>query len=140
MTYSRYDQWMGALDGKTVVGIDVSDDEEAMRFRCEDGSVVVWATEGDCCSQSWWADGFHLNELRGATVLNVTSLEMPDPKDDRTRQEVDEVYGLHVATNRGVAKLAFRNSSNGYYGGWAYVTEDGDRFKWREITDNDWQA
>lgn len=40
----------------------------------------------------------------------------------------------------GEATLAFRNSSNGYYGGWAGRGEDGDRWNWREIEENDWSA
>jgi hypothetical protein len=132
-------EWINALNGKTIEGIDVSDEERALRFRCADGSVVVWGTSGDCCSESWWADGFQLNALRGATVRGASAIEMPEPKDDRTRQEVDEAHGVKVQTDRGVADLVFRNSSNGYYGGWAHL--DGDEgYEWREITGNDWRA
>jgi hypothetical protein len=131
-----------SLEGKTVVGIDVSNGEDALRFRLADGSSIVWDTEGDCCSESWWADGFQLGSLRGATVRTVEQIDLPDydVEDGRTRQEEDVVYGYRIDTDRGSATLAFRNSSNGYYGGWASVAEDGDRFQWREITENDWRA
>lgn len=131
-----------SLLGRTVRALEVSEDgERALRFRCEDGDVV-WGTDGDCCSESWWADGFQLGALRGGTVVEVVSLDMPDPDDGRTRQEYDSVYGYEITTDQGVATLAFRNSSNGYYGGWAFVASDGgtDVFSWRAIEGSDWQA
>lgn len=140
--YAYTNEWMNALVGKAVVGIDVAEGEEALRFRCDDGTTIVWDTYGDCCSETWWADGFSLNELRGAVVLEVTDIEMPEVSnnDPRSRQEVDEVYGVEIVTERGAAKFAFRNSSNGYYGGSAGLGEDSEAWKWREITENDWQG
>lgn len=137
---SRYDEWTKALEGKTVVGVDVSQEERALRFRCADGSVVVWDTEGDCCSESWWADGFQLAALRGATVRAVEEIDMPEynVEDGRTRQEEDSVYGVRIDTDKGTATFAFRNSSNGYYGGLAMLGKD-EGFEWREITTDDWQ-
>lgn len=135
-------EWTDALVGKTVVGIDVSADEEALRFRCDDGSVVVWDTDGDCCSESWWADGFELNALRGGRVIGASEINLPgyDVEDGRGRQEEDEVYGVEIRTDQGVAKFAFRNSSNGYYGGWAGLGFDRAEMAWREIEGADWHA
>jgi hypothetical protein len=131
--------WLKALDGKTVVGIDVLDGESDLRFRCSDGSTVVWATEGDCCSESWWADAFELSALRGHTVRSAKEIKLPSPDDDRSRQEEDVAYGVEITTDRGVAKFAFRNSSNGYYGGWAGLGHDSEG-PWTELTGNDWRA
>jgi hypothetical protein len=131
------------LLGKRVVGLAVSEHERALRFTVEDGPDVYWDTEGDCCSQSWWADGFNLGQLIGGVVSGVEELETVNlgAGDDRSRDEFDEVYGYEITTDRGKAKLAFRNSSNGYYGGWA--SEDTSAppvSEWHEITTSDWQA
>lgn len=135
------DDYLKSLIGKTVVGIDVDDGEHDLRFRCADGEAVVWTTEGDCCSESWWADGFALGQLRGATVTDTETLDPPgyDVEDERSRQEYDQAYGVEITTDRGKAQLVFRNSSNGYYGGWAGLGSDGGQ-NWREITGSDWQA
>lgn len=143
MSTSSYShEFWDAVVGKEVVAVDVARAERALRFRCGDGTTVVWEAEADCCSETWWADGFSLNALRGAVVREAGSVELPDydVNDGRGRQEDDEVYGVRIATDKGEAKLAFRNSSNGYYGGWAALAEDGDRFEWREITGNEWSA
>lgn len=133
-------EFLDALTGKQIIGIDVSDNEESLRFRCAEGNVV-WETYGDCCSQSWWADGFQLNSLRGGAVRSVGTIEIPGPVDDsRSRQEYDSVYGIEIVTHQGKAQLVFRNSSNGYYGGWCGLGTDDDRHEWREITGNDWSA
>lgn len=140
---SRHDMFIPLLS-QTVVGVDVSEDEHALRFRCADGSTVVWDTEGDCCSESWWADGVQLDSLRGGKVVSIEELEMPSlpygVEDNRSRQESDQLYGYRVDTNKGSSQFIFRNSSNGYYGGWAMLGKDNEQFDWREISGNDWQA
>lgn len=142
--------YRSSLIDKTIQGIDIGPEEAALRFRIMGGDSVVWETEGDCCSESWWADGFSLNQLRGSTVKEVNTIEMPQlpadggggyvkGTDERTRQEYDEVYGIEVVTTKGAAKLVFRNSSNGYYGGWCGLGADSGG-PWREIEGNDWSA
>jgi hypothetical protein len=148
VSLTRADNLADSLVGKRVLAVDVNAREESLRFRIDDGTEVVWHTEGDCCSESWWADAYQLNELRGGTVVTVTRKDMPDDDDSRSRQEYDQVYGYEVVTEKGAATLAFRNSSNGYYGGWAYVGQrerygrpiEGPVDVWREITGNDWSA
>lgn len=131
---------LGSLVGKTIVGVDVSAGESDLRFRCADGSTVVWSTDGDCCSESWWADGFQLGNLRNAKVRSVEEIPLPVHQNDgRTRQEFDQAYGYRIWTNRGDVFFAFRNSSNGYYGGFCGLGEDGKQ-EWREIEGEDWSA
>lgn len=132
-------QLCDSLSGRRIVRLDVSDGEDAIRFTDANGECVVWATDGDCCSESWWADAFNLAALRGHTVKSVRTLEMPAPDDGRTRQESDDAYGFEIVTDAGLCQLVFRNSSNGYYGGWAYVDQQGNR-SWREIAGDDWSA
>lgn len=129
------------LIGHRVTELRISQGEGALAFLLDNGQTVVWHTEGDCCSESWWADGFSLNALQGP-VREVTELELPAPDDSRTRQESDVAYGFQIVTDRGKAQLVFRNSSNGYYGGWA-TEEFADRERvegWRVIDGNDWSA
>lgn len=142
MMYWGDEDLLSALDGRIVIGLDVSPEEAALRFRFSDGEAVVWETEGDCCSQSWWADGLQLNSLRGAAVTAAETIDLPDYDldDGRTRQEEDSVYGVRITTDKGVTTLAFRNSSNGYYGGWAGLGGDAEGTDWREITGNEWSA
>lgn len=127
--------------GRKVVGIDVAANDEAIRFRFEEGEPHVWAVEGDCCSHSYWHEAFALNQLRGGTVANVIVVddELPEA-DDADSYECLQVYGYRIVTDIGAATLVFRNSSNGYYGGWKYNTNDSDSFKWREIAAGDWEA
>jgi hypothetical protein len=126
----------GRLVGKTVSSLFVSENEQELRFETDDGDVGVWA-EGDCCSESWFADITGFDALIGSKVVSVEIVDMPDIEDDRSRQEFDQAYGYKITTEKGICDIVFRNSSNGYYGGWAVPSEaEGATVK---ITD-DWSA
>lgn len=101
-----------------IVGLDVGPDEAMLRFRTTDGNVYAIA-EGDCCSQSWFADIVGIDELVNAIVTHVAfdPMEPEPPQDARCRQEHDRFYGFIFKTTRGSCRFVFRNSSNGYYGG-----------------------
>lgn len=129
------------LQGKTIKSIHVSQGESALRFDLSDGASVYWITDGDCCSESWFADITGFAALIGGTVASVDDVEIgEDPNDGRSRQEVDQVYGYTVTTDKGRASIVFRNSSNGYYGGdMGEALGETCKREWREITD-DWSA
>lgn len=96
---------MNELIGLVVRALYVSAGEGTMYF-VTDGGVIAYETEADCCSESWFADAID---------------ELPDGYDDsnaRTRQEQDECHGYTITTAAGRTSIVFRNSSNGYYGGW----------------------
>lgn len=81
----------------------------------------VYRAEGDCCSESWVADILGVEALRGGTVASVEDSPLEedyDLEDGRCRRECDKVYGYRLVTDKGRADIIFRNSSNGYYGGW----------------------
>jgi hypothetical protein len=129
------------LRGQRVEALWVSPEEETMVIVCGARQLQL-PTDGDCCSQSWWADAVGVKQLVGATVTGAEEIDLPEPADDRSRQEVDSAYGLRITTDRGVCDLIFRNSSNGYYGGssyprWADGTDIPDDY--RQITE-DWSA
>ena len=136
-----------------VDNLYVSKGEEYLRF---DRLVKVWQynpqelvtethglifeTESDCCSETWFADIVGVQNLLKATITGVEILQLPDPEDARGRQEWDEAYGVKLKTTKGTCDIIYRNSSNGYYSGSARPCKAmPEGVEWVEITD-DWQA
>lgn len=129
---------MKELVGKIVTGVYVSDDQYYMKFDIKDAQPIVYHTDGDCCSETWFADivivegGFtdkstNKNPLEVVVCeeLDIPSwMELVITNDGRGRQEVDTVYGFklifkdkdYIYKQRDMTVI-FRNSSNGYYGG-----------------------
>lgn len=120
---------------------------------CFDGDIltfVAWndekfsvGVEGDCCSCSWWSDIFGVKNIVGKMVQCIVEsplLSSYNTEDGRCRQEYDSVYGFRIVCVDGsFADFIFRNSSNGYYGGWMknnkrHVTEE------QYVIENDWQS
>lgn len=132
---------MKELIGKTVSELRVSDDQSVLAFVHPDGTHTAYATEGDCCSETWFADIIGVSALLGGTVLEVEDVEMPAYVDDgRSRQEVDALYGVKLRTSRGVVDIVYRNSSNGFYGGGIFQLSRGTPlYDLVPITD-DWSA
>lgn len=114
MSYCRMEE----LIGKRIREIYLSDDQSEILF-CTDDGDVGYQTFGDCCSETWFADLVNVPALLDGKVFTIESIALPDynVEDGRTRQDYDEAYGLKVNTDRGTAKIIYRNSSNGYYGG-----------------------
>lgn len=143
---------MKQLKGKTVTHVFISHGEEYIRFVCVD-KILTFEALGDCCSQSWFADLIGHQSLVGHTVTSVQELDLEPRKaspegvptsealtsGDRTRYDLDKIYGYLLTTNAGHCTIAFRNSSNGYYGGELCLTKCEPKCTWREITD-DWSA
>jgi hypothetical protein len=91
--------------------------EEAIQFTVENNKPIVYLTYGDCCSETWFSEILNLDFLVGHTVSEVKELDMPDYTDNNSRQQEDKYYGYRITTEAGHCTIAFRNSSNGYYGG-----------------------
>ena len=110
---------MKELIGKRITQISVNDDQSILSF-ATDGGTVSYQTYGDCCSESWFADITGVDALLGGTVQSADEVNMDgyNVEDGRTRQVYDEAYGWKLRTDKGYADIVFRNSSNGYYGGW----------------------
>jgi hypothetical protein len=135
---------LGYLLGNRVKTILVSPDQEELVFRLHNGCDVVLITTADCCSETWFADIIGVSSLLNEFITGVNILPDTDPEDDRSRQCYDTAYGFTLSTQKGVTTIAYRNSSNGYYGGdcIALVTENYDRDNLRgfkQITE-DWSA
>lgn len=130
------------LVGASVTGLWVDPGEEHLRIVLADGRVLVGETDGDCCSETWWADATGVKQLIGGIVSAAKEIPMDDydVNDGRGRQSDDEAYGVRITTNLGVCDLVFRNSSNGYYGGsviWYWADDVPSTYR---SIDEDWRA
>lgn len=132
---------MDDLIGRVIASLYVSPGEQRIAFEGELETLTFEAV-GDCCSCSWFADILNVDALLGQEVVDVETLQLPHVgADGRTRQQYDLAYGYAIVTRRGRCEVIFRNSSNGYYGGWldgptvGKLPPEG----WRKITE-DWTA
>jgi hypothetical protein len=130
---------MKELIGKTITALRVNEDQSFLVFDHPDGGSTIYQTYGDCCSETWFADITGVTALIGGTVVEVAEVEMNEVDDGRTRQESDAFYGVKLRTEKGVADIVYRNSSNGYYGGSIYLYLDVMPDDLTSITD-DWGA
>ena len=126
------------LVGKKLLKLQISQGEQFLRFITEDGGSLLLIAEGDCCSESWFADVCGIDSLIGSVITDVQIKNLPDPIDARTRQASDSAYGIFLITETGMCDIVFRNSSNGYYCGWCSVTAESACFglKFRDITED----
>lgn len=98
------------------VWIDHSEQHE-MFFETNMGDIAYLAV-GDCCSESWFYHVLGADVLINARVLDVKEIPMGQADDGYSRQDSDQLYCIKITTDKGMADIEFRNSSNGYYGGW----------------------
>lgn len=119
----------------------------------------IYAAQGECCSESWFYHILGIDCLIGHTVQKVDEIDMGEIDDGLTRQGYDKLYKITLTTESGYCDIEFRNSSNGYYGGWCSYTESAEEgkthlqmnpkhfswqgnpgdFVWKEVTE-DWTA
>lgn len=132
---------MDELIGKTVVGLRISDNETILAFDHPDGSSTCYQVQEECCSESWFADIVGVNALIDMIVRSASEIDLKNynVNDGRCRQEEDTAYGYKLTTDRGYVDIIFRNSSNGYYGGWLKLYKGTLPDIMKAIT-NDWQA
>jgi hypothetical protein len=131
---------MDEVIGRTITAIHLNEDNTLLRFDTDQGPLF-WSAEGDCCSESWIEEINHVESLIGNTVEAVK--EMDQAEAEGTRQDWDVIYGYQLTTRGGHSLIAFRNSSNGYYGGSldsiaaAEIKEwYGNPVTWRPITED----
>ncbi len=131
---------MEELIGKTIESLSVSKDQSILAFYTDAG-VIAYEVEGDCCSESWFADINGVSALINGkvTASDIVSMDGYNVEDGRCRQEYDAAYGIKITTDKGYADIVFRNSSNGYYGGWMNKFSASLPDVMVQIT-NDWQA
>lgn len=136
---------MKELVGKRVTRLHVSEGEYFLAFTHPDDTLTIYEAWGDCCSETWFADITGVQALIDSVVLEAEDMEVDGPEEDeRTRQDYDRHYGVKLKTSKGYVDIVYRNSSNGYYGGYIELcTKPPMRYKeevvFSEITD-DWSA
>ncbi len=118
---------MKELIGKTIKLIHLDGAKQHyLKFTTNNNEDIIYYAEGDCCSESWFADICGVDSLIGHEILSVTenALKDYDVNDGRCREDEDEAYGYDIKTPAGVCCIVFRNSSNGYYGGMLTLITD----------------
>ena len=111
---------MKKLIGKKINKIFIdSIEQHYMKFETNSGDVC-FAGDGDCCSETYFSDVQNINNLIGQIVKSEEEIELQEgdyPKKE-SRQDEDSVYGIKLITDSGESIIVYRNSSNGYYGGY----------------------
>ena len=104
-----------SLVGREITGVYVSDDKLLLKLEFKTGNDAMYSAEGDCCSSSW------IESVSFLSLGKVRAVEFIDADQvDHDQDEVIEVYGVKILFSHepGELLIEFRNSSNGYYGGW----------------------
>lgn len=119
------------LVGKLIIKMKLSEDKNAILFVTEDGNNIVANTYGECCS-STWIEHINLPSYKFPfRVLEVINIELPEQAYN-TIDDYLQFYGCKIITDKGDIVIDYRNSSNGYYGGflsWETVSNDNRKFK-----------
>lgn len=134
---------MNKLIGKTIVGMKISEDKDALLFEVEGGGRLMATVDGDCCSTSW-VEAVELPALGFPfTISNVVNLELnKEGQWDENEMGFIQFYGAKIRTDKGDMVIDYRNESNGYYGGdinWPgegyYENVSPDQYQWGELKD-----
>lgn len=92
----------------------------------DNGYQLRGVAQGDCCSTSWVEHLTVPSDIAGAVITGykqTDAVEGVTPEEEahqikESYGDVLQVYGEAVVTDRGEIVIEYRNSSNGYYGGW----------------------
>lgn len=141
-----------SLEGKTIKRVFIDDtDNHFICLEIKGERTLILQAEGDCCSETWFHDIIGIDAILNQKILSIRQLDLPEVIDGHTRQEYDKFYGIEIGTIKGICTIAFRNSSNGYYGGWIEIHNSLPfvltkisllrwlEKKWKQLT-KDWSA
>lgn len=105
------------LIGQTIQQIHISDDKQKIKFLLTNLEEIVAECDADCCSYTWIEDLIHPNAALYSPVINAFDIDMPN--NDEIKEDGDYIqnYGFAIETMKGRFTIAYRNESNGYYGG-----------------------
>lgn len=119
-----YDQ-IERMQGKKLKKVELNPDKTKITFEFLDGYTTNFGVEGDCCSHSWIEHIETFVNQEGATFLSIEEDVMDKTEDDEYNPKVNnskheslQVYSTRFKFDRGEIVLEYRNSSNGYYGGY----------------------
>lgn len=109
------------LIGKTITAVFLADDRESIKFVLSDGSNIIALCDADCCSHTWIEDVIGVEAALNSEVLKAENISLPEDLEVPTKtgnyEEEMAYYGFAIETAKGRCTIAYRNSSNGYYGG-----------------------
>lgn len=111
-----------SLVGQTIIGVFVEADGSGIEFYTLTG-VLVYETVGGCCSNSW-IESVDGADLIGATIRSVEEVQISAAYDPPDHYEYIQVYSWKLTSDKGYTDIVYRNSSNGYYGGWLQLVEN----------------
>jgi hypothetical protein len=128
---------MHELIGKTIAKISVDPDGTFIQFNTNMGEIIVYHAVGDCCSSSWFDNITGVDCLLGQTVTSTRQNYLDSY--NKNEYEYIQEYSISIFTERGVCDVEYRNSSNGYYGGWCeYALGSRGFTSFKDVT-CDWQ-
>ena len=123
---STDERGLNVLVGHKIRAVSMS--EETLQFLAEtpnhEAVVFEFKVEGECCSFSYFHDFVGVMKLlengpvthTGSIALNPDSFD--DPEEDYVQCYGFEIVTEHPTWGEQTSVFSFRNSSNGYYGGW----------------------
>lgn len=104
--------------GQTILDIYLSDNKEQIKFKLEDGQEIIARCDAECCSYTWIEDVLDPDAVIGSPVLQAFDINMPAPANaEEDPNGYIQYYGFAIETVKGRFTIAYRNESNGYYGG-----------------------
>lgn len=108
------------LVGKTIKSFVYDKNDTRFHFELDNGDLLKFQLEADCCSETWLYSVDNEECLKNEVVENIVEVDTNhiNLEDGLGRQDVDQVYGIGIKTAKGICSIIYRNSSNGYYGGW----------------------
>ena len=94
----------------------LSDNKSSITFQFDGGPDIILDAEGDCCSHTWIEHIDVPPYVIGEKLQTVhDSLMNRSGKED---YDVIQSYKTTFGTPKGEIVIEYRNSSNGYYGGY----------------------
>lgn len=106
-----------------IIDITVSQDKKYLYLHTNKGKHIYYA-EGDCCSNSWIEHIDDPKSFIGSKIIET--IEMNNGNAISTEEidccDVIKSYQTCIKTNKGDFHIEYRNSSNGFYGGYLVYT------------------
>ena len=112
---------------KPFIGLTIKEAQHISKDDCvailfEGDRLAVLGVEGGCYSNSWIEHVTIPNDIKGAVVVSVEDICMSSEENDE--YDLLQSYETRINTNRGPIVMEYRNSSNGFYGGYPIVVSD----------------
>lgn len=91
--------------------------DEKIVFRYGHGDFLEMHAIGDCCSKSWIEAVDIIPGAVGSEIISIFN-ESLESVNDHPDYDCLAFYKTIIRTRKGDIIIDYRNSSNGYYGGW----------------------